>query len=366
MRDYTYTPGTSGLFSVAVPEGNYRVTVRLGDERAATETTIKAESRRLMLDAVRVARGGTATRSFIVNVRDARIPPPPLNAPGGDAVRLNDREAGSFTWDDKLTLEILGTHPGVRAIRIEPVELPTVFLLGDSTVTDQRYEPGASWGQMLPAFFRPDIAIANHAESGETMKSFLTALRLDKVLSLVKPGDFALIQFGHNDQKETWPQTYAEAATTYRSYLRSYIAEFRRRGAVPILVTPPDRRNWTADNRIRSTLTDYVAAIKAVAVEEHVPLVDLNAASIAFYEALGPARAPLAFSADGKDATHHDNYGAWALARAVAEQLKTVEPALGAHLASDVGTFDPSRPIPPDLFRLSPSAARSDVQPRGN
>jgi len=105
------------------------------------------------------------------------------------------------------------------------VTLPTVFLLGDSTVTDQPAEPAASWGQMLPAFFTPDIAIANHAESGETMKSFMTELRFAKVLELAKPGDWALIQFGHNDQKANWPQTYAAAETTYRDYLRTWIAD---------------------------------------------------------------------------------------------------------------------------------------------
>ena len=96
-----------------------------------------------------------------------------------------------------------------------------------------------------------------------------------------------------------------------------------------------------------------------------MPLIDLNAASIAFYEALGPQRALLAFSGGGRDATHHDNYGVWVLARAVAEQLKAV-PGLAAHLASDIGTFDPARPVPPDRFAVVPSAARSSQTPRGS
>ena len=86
---------------------------------------------------------------------------------------------------------------------------------------------------MLPRFFGADIAVANHAESGETLKSFVTELRLDKLLSTLKAGDWVMIQFGHNDQKVQWPQTYAEAATTYRAWLRTYIAEMRRRGATP-------------------------------------------------------------------------------------------------------------------------------------
>jgi lysophospholipase L1-like esterase len=145
-------------------------------------------------------------------------------------VLLNPREEGSYDWDDKLTLEFCGPAPAVRRLRVEPVTVPVVYLAGDSTVTDQRFEPGASWGQMLPRFFKPDVSVANHAESGETLKSFLFEHRLDKLLSRIKPGDWLLIQFGHNDQKIQWPQTYVEAATTYRDYLKAYIGEARGAG----------------------------------------------------------------------------------------------------------------------------------------
>jgi len=354
-----------GLFSVAVPEGNYRVTVTLGDPKRASETTIKAESRRLMLDRVAVARGRAVTRSFVVNVRNAALAPPPANAPGGVAVRLKDRERGSLTWDDRLTLEVLGDRAALAAVTVEPVTVPTLFLLGDSTVTDQPFEPAASWGQMLPAFFSDRIAVANHAESGETLKSFVTELRLDKVLALARPGDWAAIQFGHNDQKAQWPQTHAPAASTYRDWLHTFIAELRRRGVRPILVTSPERRSW-AGARIRPTLADYADAVRAVAAAEQVPLVDLNAASVAFYEALGPVRAPLAFNDGGKDATHHDDYGAWVLARAVAEMTRTAAPDLAALLAPGLAAFDPVEPPAPETFGIVPSVARSDERPAGN
>jgi hypothetical protein len=131
-------------------------------------------------------------------------------------VVLNERERGSLTWDEKLTLEFNGPRPCLETLELERIEsVPTVFLAGDSTVTDQPREPSASWGQMLPRWFRPDVAIANHAESGETLKSFISGLRLAKVLSQIRRGDYLFIQFGHNDEKESWPQTYAEARTTY-------------------------------------------------------------------------------------------------------------------------------------------------------
>lgn len=358
---YGYEPDGGRRFSVALPEGNWRVTMTLGDRRAAT-TTVKAEARRLMLDRLATRAGERTVRSFVVNTRTALLAPPPANAPGGTMVRLKPREAGSATWDDRLTLELLGDG-AVRSVRIEPADVPTVYMVGDSTVTDQPSEPAASWGQMLPAFLDDRVAVANHAESGETLKSFLTELRLDKALSAMRPGDFLLIQFGHNDQKAQWPQTYVEAGTTYRAWLRAYIAEARRRGAQPVLVTSPERRNFDAAGRIKPSLGDYPAAVRAVAAEERVPVIDLNRASVALYEALGPAVSPQAFNDGGSDRTHHNNYGAWLLARAVAEGMRTL-PGIGTHVTA--ARFDPAHPPLPESVAIVPSAARSSQRPDGN
>jgi lysophospholipase L1-like esterase len=357
--------GQPFYFSVAVPEGNYRVTVTFGSDRASANT-VKAESRRLMLEDVTTAPGESVSRSFIVNVRNSSVPPPEKNAPGGSAVVLNDREQGSLTWDDKLTLEFNGPAPAVRSVTIEPVTVPTVFLLGDSTVTDQRFEDGASWGQMLPRFFQPTVAIANHAESGETMKSFLTGLRLAKVLSQLKAGDWVFMQFAHNDQKKQWPQTYVEAGTTYQAYLRTFIAEVRLRGASPVLVTSPQRRNFGPDGKILNTLGDYPAAMRAVATAEGVALIDLEAGSRAFYEALGPAKSPLAFSNAGKDATHHNNYGAYELAQVIVQGIRDARLPLAAVIAEDFAGFDPAKPDDSAAFKLPASPLRSDLRPRGN
>ena len=352
-------------FSTPVPEGNYRVTITFGG-RKATATTIKAEARRLMLEDVRTRPGRSVVKSFIVNVRTPALIPPPENAPGGTAVRLSANDLKSLDWDDRLSLEFLGSAPGVRSVDIAPVDVPTVYLAGDSTVTDQDAEPGASWGQMLPRFFKPDIAVANHAKSGATMKSFLTELRFDKVLSQMKPGDWLVIQFGHNDQKKQWPQTYVDAATTYRSYLRTYIAEARLRGATPILITSTERRNFDSSGRIVPSHGPYPEAVRAVAREENVPLIDLNAMTIKFYEALGPDRSPLAFSDGGKDKTHHNNYGAYEIARMVAAGIAASEPKLAAHLLPEALQFDPAHPDLPERFSLPASAARSNVRPEGN
>ncbi len=354
-------PGSAPLISIPVEEGDYRVTVHFSDAATADGATIKAESRRLMAEP---GSGRGSSRTFVVNVRRPGLPSPPPKSPGGTAVRLNDREQGSFTWDDQLTLEVLGAR--ATSVSIESVTVPRVFLLGDSTVTDQRFEPAASWGQMLTRFFRPEVSVANHAESGETLKSFLTGLRLDKVLSQVRPGDYALVQFGHNDSKAQWPQTYAPAETTYRSYLRTYVDELRRRGATPILVTSPHRRTFDTSGKITNSHGRYPDAVKAVGKELGVAVIDLNAMSADLYEALGPERAPLAFSDGGRDATHHNNYGAYELARAVAKGLHDSGSPLTRWLVGETERYEPAQPDPPERFHLAPSGARSDVRPQGS
>jgi lysophospholipase L1-like esterase len=290
-----------------------------------------------MLERVTTRKGEVTARSFIVNVRNMHLAPPPPNAPGGSEVRIKDRERDSFTWDDKLTLEFSGTAAKVSSVRIEPVQVPRLFLFGDSTVTDQKAEPYASWGQMLPRFFGSDIAIANYAESGETLKSFLTELRLDKALSEIRPGDWVFMQFGHNDEKVQWPQTYVAADTTYRSYLRVYIAEVRRLGAIPVLVTSMERRIFDADGHVTNSHGAYPDAVRAVASEEGVPLIDLHAMSTTFY---------------GRETTHHNDYGAYELARCVVRGIQDLSLPLAQHLVPGIDRFDPAKPDQPEAFVL--------------
>jgi len=361
-------PGQPFTLSFAIPEGNHRVTVKLGDDTHAGATTVLAEARRVMLADVLTAPGEFITRSFIVNTRTTTLTPPPLNAPGGTAVVLNEREQGSPTWDDHLTLHFTGAAPHVARLTIKPADVPTLYLVGDSTVTDQRHGDGASWGQVLPLCFGPGIAVANHAESGETLKSFLTGLRLAKVLETLRAGDYLFIQFGHNDSKAAWPQTHADAAHTFPAYLRAFIAEARARGATPVLLTSPERRFFEADGTLRDTHGDYPAAARAVAAAEDVALIDLHAASHALYLAYGPEDSARLFANAGQDRTHHNFAGAALLARAVAEGIRESLPDLAAHLDPTLEQFHPAQPLGLDdlasLERLGQPAAYQ--APRGD
>lgn len=353
LRGDFCTSGEPFSFSVDLPEGNYNVTVVLGDQDGESTTTVKAESRRLMLERVRTARGEFASRTFTVNVRNSRI-----GASG--RVRLKAREQGVLHWDDKLTLEFNGTRPCVCAIEVgKAVAATTVYLAGDSTVTDQPSEPWNSWGQMLPRFFKPGVAVANHAESGEALRSFAAEKRLEKVLSTIRAGDYLFIQFGHNDQKERGEGV--GAFTTYKQSLTRFIAEARRRGALPVLLTPMNRRSFDAAGKVANSLGDYPAAVRETARQEDVPLIDLHAMSKTLYEALGPEGAKQAFV----DGTHHNSYGSYELARCVVEGIRANHLDLARFVVDDLPPFDPGRPDPIDRVDIPASPRRSRTAPEG-
>ncbi len=288
-----------------------------------------------MLGEVLTGPGEFAEAAIAVNLRTARLMPPPPTAPGADCVVLKDSEKTGRDWADRLSLLFSGPHPRVSALEIEAAdELPVIYLAGDSTVADQESPPYASWGQMLPAFFGPGVVVANHAESGETLKSFISGLRLAKVLERMKPGDYLFIQFGHNDQKAEWPQTYLDAQTTYRAYLAVYIAEARQRGAIPVLVTSCERCRFDSGRRIIPSHGRYPDAVRALAAEEGVSLIDLEKMSRDFYESMGPDQTPRAFAMPG-DYTHHNEFGAMWLAACVASAVRNSGLPLAVHMRED-------------------------------
>jgi len=344
---YGLEPGatsTAFQFSMRVPEeGNYKVTVTLGDPSAESVTTVKAELRRLMLEQVRVAAGATETRSFLVNVRMPGI------STGGEVI-LKDREKTleAWAWDNRITLEFTGSHPAVRSVAVGNAgAVPTIFIAGDSTSTDQPVEPYNSWGQMITRFFQPTVAVANHGESGESLRSFLGAHRLDKVLSVIRPGDYLFIQMGHNDQKEKGEGV--GAFTTYKVDLEHFVAAARQHGATPVLITSVNRLTFDSAGKITNSLGDYPDAVRQVAREQQVALIDLNAVSKVFYEALGPRDAHLAFAVS--DTTHHSDYGSYELAKCIVEGIRQAKLPLAKYLV-ETPPFDPAHPDPPAEFAI--------------
>ena len=370
-RGYGFEPGAEGnarYFSVDLPEGNYAVTVVVGDDGRATATTVKSELRRLMLENVFAAPGQKVVRTFVVNVRTPRIAAVPGVAAGVvDLKAPRETETEAWNWDGRLTLEFNGSPTAVQHLEIVPVTVPTLFLLGDSTVSDQPGEPFNSWGQMLPRFFGPGVAISNHAQSGETYRDSLARRRIDKILSMMQPGDLLLMQFGHNDQKQI-KDGRSGPFTTYKAEIKTHVDMVRARGGVPVIVSPVERRAFDEAGRVKPSLTDYADAARQSARELDVPFIDLNAMSKTLYAALGVEGSKAAFAspAPGKlDNTHHNAYGSYLLAKAVALGMREANIPFADHLVPEF-RFDPAHPDPVTGFAVPPSPGRTQARPLGD
>jgi len=363
------TPTEPFYFSVKVPDGNYRVIVMLGGKKNSN-TTVRAEGRRLMMDQVTTKKAKeTKTIEFVVNKRSTFIEE-------GKSVKIKDREKGYLAWDDKLTLEFNGPMPAVKAIHVEKVDVPTIYLCGNSTVVDQNNEPWASWGQMITRFFGPEIAISNHAESGLTARTFLGSYRLEKILSTLKKGDYVVVEFGHNDEKERRPGDGAWYHYVYN--LKIFIDQVRAKGADIILCTPTQRRSFENDKKtLRNTHGEFPAAMKSVAERERVPLIDLNQMTKVFFETLGfedskhalvhyPANTFPGQHKELADNTHFNPYGAYEVAKCVVMGMKQLQLPVVQYLRNDWQDFNPAQPDDWKTFIWAPAKNADLIKPDGN
>jgi lysophospholipase L1-like esterase len=362
-------------FSVKLPDGNYDVKVIIGDKLENTSATIRAECRRLMVDKATSMKGKTTTANFTVHVKDSLI----RDAAGNvvKKIRLKDREVGYLHWDNLLTLEFNGANPKICAVEITPNKTaPTIFLAGNSTVVDQDREPWAAWGQIIPSFFEgKKIAVANYAESGEALNSFISAKRLEKILSLMKAGDYLFVEFGHNDQKQKGEGV--GPFTSYKRDLKFFISEVRKKGGIPVLITSMHRRNFDSTGHINNTLGDYPEAVRQTAKEENVTLIDLNAMSKILYEAWGPEKSIKAFvhypantfpgqKTELKDNTHFNTYGAWQIAKCIMKGIKDAKLDIAKYLRKDIPPFDPAKPDPVEKWNWPLGVMVTSSKPDGN
>jgi DNA sulfur modification protein DndE len=211
---------------------------------------------------------------------------------------------------------------------------PRVFMIGDSTMANKPLEsPECGWGMALGEFLADPAMVQNHAVNGRSTKSFIDEGRWAKVLAELKAGDFVIIQFAHNDEKKEDPKRYADSATTFRDNLRRFIREARARGASPLLATPVCRRKFDAAGKLIDTHGAYPAAVRAVAKEVNVPLIDLERATAKWLQSTGdvPSRKFFMWIEPGahpkypdglKDDTHFVAAGAKAVAGFAAADIR--------------------------------------------
>lgn len=357
--------------NIEVPDGNYKVTIVLGSKKKAGKTVVRAENRRLMVDEVATKKGQFKTVEFVVNKRTPEIEK-------GKRVKVKDREKNYNTWDNAINLEFTGAAPAVKEVKIErDTTATTIFLCGNSTVVDQPYEPWASWGQMIPRWFGPEIAISNNAESGLTAGSFLGSYRLDKILTMMKKGDYVICEFGHNDQKEKMAGAGAWYNFSYN--LKVFIDKVRAKGGNIIFVTPTQRRRFddATHSKILETHGDYPDAMRAVAKREGVPVIELHDMTRTFFETLGYENSKKAlvhypantFPGQDKplaDNTHFNPYGAYEIAKMVVMGMKQLNLPIVKYLRSDWKDFNPAQPDDYNKFVWYNSVQQDVTKPDGN
>lgn len=354
-------------FSAKLPEGNYIVEVVLGGNSSGV-TTVNAESRRLMVREIKTAEKETKTERFIVNVRTAKFD-------RNNSIRLKPAELSGLNWDDKLTLGFLGT-PIIQSIKITAVEkIKTLFIAGDSTVTDQDLEPWGSWGQFFPNFLATDVVVSNYACSGLSLSSFKSGNRLEKILYLMQPGDYLFVEFGHNDEKAKGEGKGAWGE--YTTLLKEFVTKAKNKGGIPVLITPTQRRRFDDKGNLIPTHGEFPDAMRKVAQEMQVPLIDVTNMTTAMYESWGDETSKKAFvfypanTFPGQtkalaDNTHFGSFGANEVAKCIVQGIKDLKLELTKNIKTTVVNYDPKNPAKFTDWTLPMSTRIEITKPDGN
>ena len=257
-----------------------------------------------------------------------------------------------------------------------------VFLIGDSTLSTKKPgdAPETGWGMVLQDYFvAENVSVQNHAQNGRSSKSFITEGRWKAVLQDLKPGDWVFIQFGHNDQKDKDTSRFTAPNGEYRKNLIRFVKETQAKGGKAVLITPVMRRRFDEKGVFFDTHGEYPAAVKAVATELKVPLIDLHAKSGEVIKTMGPdASKELFMHLDAGifsrtpkgliDDTHFSGYGAAVMASIVADGIKNQIPDLAKSLkhfgTTDKYVYELPKVLVPvfkkDTFNILSYGAKSD------
>ena len=292
------------LFKADVSEpGNYAVKVVLYAEEE-TDGMLFLGRRRLVMKR-HFSKGNFFAGEYLANV----LPVIP-------------RGHSEYFEDKTVDIALVGRGLVLKSVEIRKADVPVIYIAGDSTLTDQSaaypYDPALSysgWGQMLSYFVGNAFAISNQAHSGLTTESMRSEGHYDVIFNNIKPGDYCLFQFGHNDQKLDSLKAYEG----YTANIKRYIDEIKGKGATPVIVSPLARNTWKGDGTYNDLLCEYAAACEKIAKENDVPYVDLHAKSMDFVTSNGREAARAYYFPS--DYTHSNDYGAYLFAGFVYEGL---------------------------------------------
>lgn len=325
-------------FRAAVPEnGTYRITVDIrGGRDGLTDLMLYSGRRNLVRRDLNIGPGEEFSISYCVQV----CPYIPV--------------VGKGAKDDRSIYVTVLNRTGGRArltgITIEKTECPTLYIAGDSLVTDYEslypYNPlrnYGSWGQNLLQYFSK-IAVSDQAHGGLTTNCFRDDGHWDIISRNIKPGDLFMMEFGHNDQK----RRNLKAFDQYAANLRWYILQIRRKGAFPVIVTSLSRIPGKDGDGYFDLLEDYAESCRRVGKELHVPVIDLHSYSFRLWCDMGSAIYPDYFC----DTTHTNDFGALLAAKFIGEEIRRLAAdPLYACIAAGINAYDGDAWVPNKSLR---------------
>lgn len=240
----------------------------------------------------------------------------------------------------QLFIIVVALQIGVNAQQIK------VYLAGDSTMAEKKTDkrPETGWGEYLQINFdETKVKIENHAQNGRSTKSFIDEGRWQKIVDALKKGDYVFIQFGHNDEKLEKPGVGAAANTDYRNNLIRFVNDVRAKNAFPVLLTPVVRRRFNEKGEFFDTHGEYPDAVRKVAQELNVPLIDMHRKSEAVIKIFGETESKKLFLQlapkehpnypNGvEDNTHFSAFGAEQMARQAVNGIRETKIGLAKML----------------------------------
>ncbi len=216
-----------------------------------------------------------------------------------------------------------------------------IWMIGDSTMANKspKAAPETGWGMVMNEFVKNDAVVHNHALNGRSSKSFLDEGRWKAVYDSIQPGDYVIIQFGHNDEKAN-PKLHTDPFTTYKELIKKYIDDTRSKGAHPIVCSSIVRRHFDEKGNLLQTHGDYIEAAKEIALETKTPYIDMEALTRNFVSKLGPekSKSVYLFCKPGEypnrkngvqDSTHLNRSGARQVAGLFVKEVKKQKLPLG-------------------------------------
>jgi len=212
--------------------------------------------------------------------------------------------------------------------------MTTVWYIGDSTVARNNIHswPQTGMSQGLSLYLKEAVRIESHAKNGRSTKSFLDEGRFAPVEAGMQPGDFLLIQFGHNDEKDD-PARHTDPDTTFRENLLRFVTAAKKAGAYPVLLTPIARRLFDENGSfLPGSHGAYPDAVKRTGREAGVPVIDLTTFTENFLALLGDEDSRPLFVWP-KDNTHLKPEGAVKMAGFLAQGLYDLGDPYAALLA---------------------------------